>query len=316
MRYYFAPMEGLTGSLFRKVHYELFPGADRYYTPFISPTAERVFTAREKREILPDITRGIPLVPQLLTKNAQDFLWAARALADMGYAEVNLNLGCPSRTVTAKGKGSAMLGDVDALRLFLDELFAGAEGLCISVKTRIGVKDVQEFPAILALYNQYPICELTVHPRTTKEMYTGSAHRDVFAAAMSATALPLCYNGDITTPAEARRVEAEFPGVEAVMIGRAAVRNLALFRQIKGGTPMTKSELRRFHEAMYAGYRELFDRRIAMKKMKELWNGLIRNFEDNDKIAKKLARSEDVGQFDFWVEAAFQELNLQKGEEE
>lgn len=312
MRYYFAPMEGLTGSLFRKVHYELFPGADRYYTPFISPTAEHVFTSRERREILPDITRGIPLVPQLLTKNAGDFLWAARALADMGYEEVNLNLGCPSRTVTAKGKGSAMLGDVEALRRFLDELFTGADGLRVSVKTRIGVKDVEEFPDILALYNQYPIRELTIHPRTTKEMYKGLAHRDVFAAAMSATKLPLCYNGDVTVPSEAKEMEDAFPGLQAVMIGRAAVRNLALFRQIQGGASMRKEELRAFHEAMYAGYRELFDRRIAMKKMKELWNGLIHNFADSDKIAKKLARSEDVDQFDFWVEAAFQELNLQQ----
>lgn len=310
MRYYFAPMEGLTGSLFRKIHHELFPGADRYYTPFISPTAERVFTAREKREILPDITRGIPLVPQLLTRNAGDFLWAARSLADMGYEEVNLNLGCPSRTVTAKGKGSAMLGDVDALRSFLDELFAGAEGLNISVKTRIGVKDVQEFPAVLALFNQYPIRELTIHPRTTREMYTGRAHRDVFAEATQSTSLPLCYNGDITTPEEALSMGEEFPGLEAVMIGRAAVRNVALFRQIKGGAPLTKGELRAFHEAMYAGYRELFDRRIAMKKMKELWSGLIHNFADSEKIGKKLARSEDVQQFDFWIEAAFQELTL------
>ena len=310
MQYYFAPMEGLTGSLFRKVHYELFPGADRYYTPFISPTAEHVFTSREKREILPDITRGIPLVPQLLTKNAQDFLWAARALAEMGYEEVNLNLGCPSRTVTAKGKGSAMLGDVDALRGFLDELFAGVEGYRVSVKTRIGVKEPEEFPAILDLYNQYPICELTVHPRTTKEMYKGLAHRDVFAEAMENTNLPLCYNGDITTPQEALEIAGVFPGVEAVMIGRAAVKNPALFRQIKGGEPLDKKELRAFHDAMYAGYRELFDRRIAMKKMKELWNGMIHNFADSDKIAKKLARSEDVEQFDFWIEAAFQELNL------
>ena len=311
MRYYVAPMEGLTGSLFRKAHYELFPGADRYYTPFISPTAEHVFTARERREILPDITRGIPLVPQLLTKNAPDFLWAARSLAEMGYEEVNLNLGCPSRTVTAKGKGSAMLGDVDALRRFLDELFAGVEGYKVSIKTRIGVKETDEFSALLDLYNGYPICELTIHPRTTKEMYTGFAHRNVFAAARERTSLTLCYNGDIDTPGEALAMDSVFPGLEAVMIGRAAVRNPAFFRQIKGGRALEKSELRAFHETMYSGYRELFDRRIAMKKMKELWNAWIRNFADCDKIAKKLARSEDVAQFDFWVEAAFQELTLE-----
>ena len=109
MEYYFAPMEGITTAIYRRVHADLFGGADRYYSPFISPTAEHLFTPRELRELGPENNRGIPLVPQVLTKNADDFLWAAAGLADMGYGEVNLNLGCPSATVTAKGKGSALL---------------------------------------------------------------------------------------------------------------------------------------------------------------------------------------------------------------
>ena len=313
MRYYFAPMEGLTGSLFRKVHHAIFPGADRYYTPFISPTAEHVFTAREQREIVPDIARGIPLVPQLLTKNARDFLWAARSLRELGYEEVNLNLGCPSRTVTAKGKGSAMLGDPDALEVFLDEVFAGAEGLRISVKTRIGVRDAAEFDRLLRIYGQYPICELIIHPRTAGEMYRGLAHREVFADAMEKTSLPLCYNGDIAVPEDTAGAAKQFPGLEAVMIGRGAVTNPALFRQLRGGPGLTKAELHAFHDALYAGYREQFDDRIAMKKMKELWAYLLFSFTGREAYIRPLRKASRLEEYEAVVQRLFLEQDVIPG---
>ena len=109
MNYYFAPLEGVTGSEFRRAHHRWFPGVDAYYMPFLSPTQDHVFTQRELRNVLPEHNQGFRAVPQLLTKNPEDFLWCAGELAAMGYGEVNLNLGCPSGTVTAKGKGAGML---------------------------------------------------------------------------------------------------------------------------------------------------------------------------------------------------------------
>lgn len=135
MELYFAPMEGVTDYIYRRIHRRYFPGVDKYFTPFLSPTQNHIFPPRELRQVLPENNAGIPLVPQLLTKNAADFLWAAGALADMGYGEVNLNVGCPSGTVTAKGKGAGLLADPavfsrargervepDALRQFHEEL--------------------------------------------------------------------------------------------------------------------------------------------------------------------------------------------------
>lgn len=105
MKFYFAPMEGITGYIFRNAHHACFPSVDRYYTPFISPNQNRPMSPKEKRDVLPENNRNIPLIPQILTNNATQFLQAAKVLADMGYEEVNLNLGCPSATVVNKREG-------------------------------------------------------------------------------------------------------------------------------------------------------------------------------------------------------------------
>ena len=126
MNYYFAPLEGVTGSEFRRAHHRWFPGVDAYYMPFLSPTQDHVFTPRELRNVLPEHNQGFRAVPQLLTKNPEDFLWCAGELAAMGYGEVNLNLVCPSGTVTAKGKGAGMLARPEELDCFLDTVFSQA----------------------------------------------------------------------------------------------------------------------------------------------------------------------------------------------
>ena len=160
MRYYFAPLEGITDSVFRQLHHRFYPGIDRYYTPFLSPTIHRGLTQKEQREIPPADSIGYQAVPQILTKNSADFLWLADRCKELGYKEVNLNLGCPSGTVTAKGKGSGMLRDPESLDRFLDEIYEGAN-IPISIKTRIGFTQPEEFLKILEIYNQHPICELT-----------------------------------------------------------------------------------------------------------------------------------------------------------
>ena len=150
MEYYFAPMEGLTDSVYRRLHHKFFSGVDKYYMPFFSPTVHRSLTEREARELPLADSESFTAVPQLLTKSAEDFLWAARQCADRGYGEVNLNLGCPSGTVFSKGKGSGMLRDPDGLERFLDAIFASSP-LPISLKTRLGVEDSEEFERLLEI---------------------------------------------------------------------------------------------------------------------------------------------------------------------
>ena len=162
MRYYFAPMEGLTDSVFRRLHQKYFPGVDRYYMPFFSPTVHRALTHNEQRELPKADSVPFSAVPQVLTKSAEDFLWAARVCRDLGYDEVNLNLGCPSGTVVAKGKGSGMLRSPEELDRFLDTVFQNSP-LPVSVKTRIGLERAEEFHALLTVVTRDPIRALTVY---------------------------------------------------------------------------------------------------------------------------------------------------------
>lgn len=283
-------MEGVTDYIYRRIHRRYFPGVDKYFTPFLSPAQNHVFPPRELRQVLRSNNEGIPLVPQLLTKNAADFLWAANALADMGYGEVNLNVGCPSGTVTAKGKGAGLLADPDALRRLLDGVFAAAP-MDISVKTRLGVHAPEEFARILAIYNDYPICQLIIHARTRDEQYVGPVHPDVYRQATESAHMPVCYNGDVNTAADIRAVEARLPGTAAVMMGRGLVSDPALVSRVKGER-VEPDALRRFHEALCDAYCEAFSGPgSAIHRMKAVWSLMLRGFEGGAAYEKRLCKT-------------------------
>ena len=199
-----APMEGLTTCVFRRLHAQIFGAADRYYLPFVTPTIEPRFTDRQLRELAPAVNAGLTVVPQLMTRRAADFLWAARSLADTGYTEVNLNCGCPAGTVVAKGKGAGFLGDPIGLREFLDAVFEKELPIAVSIKTRLGLKSPEEFEGLVELYNLYPLARLIVHPRIRSDFYKGDARREVLLAVMGDIRAPLGVNGDIVTPASHR----------------------------------------------------------------------------------------------------------------
>ena len=195
--YYAAPMEGLTGWRWRQVQAALFGGADRYYTPFLSPNANFEFQTKELREIDPENNRGLPVVPQILTNRAEYFVWAARECQSRGYKEVNLNLGCPSGTVTGKKKGAGLLREPALLRELLEGIFDALPDMQASVKTRIGWDDPDQWHELLELFNAFPISLLIVHPRVRTQFYKGEVSREAFSWAQSHTRLPLCYNGDL-----------------------------------------------------------------------------------------------------------------------
>lgn len=311
MKYYYAPMEGVTSYLFRNAHHRYFPGVERYYMPFLSPSQDHCFTKRELREILPEHNQGVHVVPQLLTKRSEDFIWAARELAAMGYEEVNLNLGCPSGTVVAKGKGAGFLGEPEALERFLDEIFSAELGLAISVKTRLGLDQPEEFAPILALYNRYPIAELTIHPRVRKDMYKNRANVDYFAQILPDVRAKVCYNGDLVTPEQCRQLAERFPQVEAAMLGRGLIADPALCARAAGGPGADKERLRAFLEEVYQGYTRDFDSaRNAMLRMKEIWFYLIHLFQDDAGYGKKLKKATDHRTYEQLVGDIFRDLEL------
>ena len=304
MRYYFAPMEGITDSIYRRLHHTHFGGVDRYYMPFLSPTQHRALTAREARELPKADSVAFTAVPQILTKHSEDFLWAANVCQDLGYDEVNLNLGCPSGTVVAKGKGSGMLRDPDALDAFLEAIYKDAP-LPISVKTRIGMESAREFPRILEIYNRYPIHELTVHPRVRKVFYKGGVEMEAFRYASENSKNKLCFNGNLNSLQDISAFSAEFPQIDSVMLGRGLIGDPGMLV----GT--TAAKLEAFHNDLLEEYMVCFgSARNAMFRMKENWGFLLHRFEGSEKLGKRLRKTTDVTEFKSITSEIFHTLPL------
>ncbi len=312
MELYFAPLEGITGAEFRRAHHQYFGGVDKYYAPFISPTVDHLFTPKEKRNLFPEHNVGIPLVPQLLTKNPDDFTWAADELFAMGYDEVNLNVGCPSGTVVAKGKGSGLLKNPDYLNEFLYEIYRKASGK-ISVKTRLGLNDPEEFHRILQIFSRYPISLLIIHPRVRMDYYKPPIRMEYFEQALRDYEGPLCYNGGLVTSRGAAEFGEKYPSVEKLMIGQGLLANPALARQIKGGAPLEREELKGFHDTLYHGYLENFKSgRNTIFHMKELWLFLQRSFDGGEKLFKQIKKAEETTKYEQAVEEIFRSLPLRE----
>ncbi len=295
MEFLFAPMEGITSRTFRELHAEHFPGVDRYCLPFLSPTREHILTDRQRRELDPGRLGCDRLVPQILTADAEDFLWAAGEMAALGYPEADLNLGCPSGTVVGKGKGAGMLRDLDALRRFLDAVYAAAP-IPVSVKTRLGLEREEEFAPILELLADYPVSRLTVHPRTRKEMYTGTVHLSAFALAAERWRGRLVYNGNLFTAASVRALREAFPDLDGLMLGRGMLADPALVTRLRGGE-RSREALVSFHEELCGAYlATMHPNQAVLPKMKEIWMYLALLFDD-DGLWRCLRRAKTWAEF-------------------
>ena len=312
-----APLEGLTTYIFRNAHARHLGQIDKYYTPFLSLHREKEFSHKERQEILPENNAGLWVVPQVLTNSSEDFRKAAKELQAIGYEEVNINLGCPSGTVVPKGKGAGMLAEPERLERFLEECFEGTP-LKISVKTRLGMEEEEEWERLLDIYNKFPLEELIVHARVREDYYKQPVRWEVFSLAYEKSKCPVCYNGDIFTLEDYIRLQERFPKLEAVMLGRGILRNPALAEEIcridsDHQQVMTKENrehyerLRAFHDEIYTGYRQILsgDRNVLFK-MKEFWSYLICSFPEGEKQLKKLHKTKDCAEYESWVRVLFQ----------
>ncbi|MBO5461465.1 MAG: tRNA-dihydrouridine synthase family protein [Ruminococcus sp.] len=310
MNLYFAPLEGITGYNLRSALHECFGHVDKYFIPFINPNQKGHFSTREKKDIMPENNPGMYAVPQILTNCVEDFVETAKKLQQYGYDEVNLNLGCPSKTVISKKRGSGFLAYPDELDRFLEEIFKQSP-IGISVKTRIGKESPDEFERLLKIYNQYPMKELIIHPRIQTDFYKKHPNLDVFEMAVKNSKNTLCYNGDIFSMEDYRRFTERFPEVENIMIGRGLLMNPGFAREIAAGIRTDKETLRRFHDRVYEQYCEtLFGERNVLYKMKEIWCFMAALFTNHEKYAKKIKKADKLYKYEEAVNALFEEQEI------
>lgn len=299
----FAPMEGITGYIYRNAFMNHYNGVDNFYTPFLSPSTSKSFKGKDKRDVNPannDISR---VIPQVMTNNSKEFLDTAIFLYESGYKEINLNLGCPSGTVVAKGKGSGFLKDPFALDRFFNEVFSELRNypeLDFSVKTRLGLENADEFKELLKVYNNYNFSKLIIHPRVRNDYYNGTPNMEAFEYALNNSNHKIVYNGDITTIEQFNNISDKYPELDEIMIGRGLLANPELAEQINGAeiAPINKRRLLDFHKDLIAGYRlEMNNDRDVLFRMKELWTYLSKSFPEVPDLYKKLSRITDMDDY-------------------
>lgn len=313
MKFYLAPMEGITTYIFRNAYNHYFGDIDKYFTPFI---ASKKMNRREMNEILPEHNKTITVIPQILTNRSEEFLQITKKIAEYGYTTVNLNLGCPSGTVTARKRGAGFLSVPDELDRFLYEIYDKSP-LNISIKTRIGISSIDEWDRILDIYRKYPLEELIIHPRLQKELYKYTPHKEAFAAASAALPdIPLCYNGDIVSVRSYEELLGTLPQTDRIMIGRGILRNPALITQLKKTADtehpvLSKEILKAFHDEIFEGYAsQMAGETPTLFKMKDLWTYLSERFTSTDKYLKKIRKASGYAEYKTAVDNLFRECDL------
>ncbi|MBQ0027735.1 MAG: tRNA-dihydrouridine synthase family protein [Lachnospiraceae bacterium] len=302
MELYQAPLEGISGYIYRKAIHKYFGGIDKYFAPFISPYEKRIITDRERNQLCPEHNEGYLLVPQILTMDANGFLELTGWLNEhYGYEEFNLNFGCPSGTVVSKGRGAGALGNLMKLDEFLDRIFS-VSPYRISIKTRLGLHNPEEFDEILDIYNKYPISELIIHPRVRAELYKGVPHYDIYKAANEKSNSLTVYNGNITSLDSLHNIEGVLDSTNAVMIGRGMLSNPSLFREIKGGASANADELCSFIDEIRDDYMRDFSGEIpVLHKMKEIWSYmgpyLVDKYNIDERLSKKIIKAKHLSEY-------------------
>ncbi|MDD2969042.1 MAG: tRNA-dihydrouridine synthase family protein [Lachnospiraceae bacterium] len=310
MKYYFAPLEGITWYIYRNAHHLFFPGLDKYFAPFIVSGMGRQFSAREENDLIQAHNQNVKLIPQVLTNRVEDFLFTLNKLQNLGYDEVNLNFGCPSGTVVSKNRGAGFLADPKMVDRFLDGIFS-ATNCKISVKTRIGIEDPDEFNELINVYNKYPLEELIVHPRVLRDHYKNKPNLSTYFKAADRSKNSICYNGDILNCNDYENLMSQGSGTEKIMIGRGLIRNPGLVRELNGSNAITKEELYDFHNKILADYKEVLSGDTnALYRMKEIWAFMMDLFADHEKYTKKIRKAQSCQEYEVAVAALFRDLEL------
>ncbi|MBQ3559953.1 MAG: tRNA-dihydrouridine synthase family protein [Agathobacter sp.] len=310
MKIYFAPLEGITGYVFRNAYAKYYGGIDKYFTPFISPHTKKLMDTREKRDILPENNRGLYIVPQVLTNTAEDLIDLAKQLKEeYGYEEINLNLGCPSKTVTTKGKGSGFLEYPDRMEEFFDRYFKASD-VKLSIKTRIGYWDVEEAQRLLNLYERFPFEEVIIHPRLGSEMYKGTPHYEVFESYLDRTQHSICYNGDINSLEQLQSLDSKWEKCDKFMLGRGLIARPGMLQVEENGVyaaTLSQEEWIRFmgfHDELVDGYYAyMCEDRNTLFKMKELWSWWAVMFPGQEKTLKKIKKATTLQEYKMLVKA-------------
>ncbi|MFN2357624.1 MAG: tRNA dihydrouridine synthase [Desulfotignum sp.] len=289
-----APLQGFTDVTFRNVYAKHFSGLDEALAPFISTMGQQRIKSSRLRDVDPRNNRHLPVVPQILGNVAEDFIFLARRLADMGHDLVNWNLGCPHSKIAKKCRGSGLLLFPEKIDALLGHIISDIPGR-LSLKIRLGRKSKNEIHDLITVFDRHDLDHIILHPRTGIQMYQGTSDHDAFETAMAKSRHAFVYNGDITDTLSFYTVKNRFAGINRFMIGRGILANPFLPEEIKdiSRDPNRRvSRLKAFHDDLLTAYSEIISGPGHLTdRMKGFWNYLGPSFKNHSKPVKKIVRS-------------------------
>ena len=299
---YMAPLMGVTNYVYRSTYSKYFKGYDRAIAPFIASCGAERIKPKYFRDILPERNKlKYLLIPQIISKDAKDFIVMVNAMHDLGYGNINWNLGCPFPMVRKKMRGSGLLAHPDKIKLFLDQVMPNIPAK-LSVKVRLGCEDSTELLVLMPIFDTYPLEEIIIHPRTGSQMYGGSVDLLVFERCLDVTKHKVVYNGDINSLENFNRLKERFSNVFRWMIGRGGIVDPFLPGKIKGSDPKPNGKkvkhLYAFHNALFLEYsKELSGPGHILDKMKEVWSYWHKAFLQGETLYKKICRTKKLDKY-------------------
>jgi len=307
---YLAPLRGLTEYIYRNAFSRHFDGFDAAVAPFIPTMTAARFKKTHLQDVLPENNQAMPIIPQIIGNNPEDFVPLAKRLFDLGYATVNWNLGCPFPMVAKKQRGSGLLPYPQKIETFLDATIPAIPNR-LSIKARLGRKKTDEILALLQIFNQYPLDEVIVHPRTGQQMYDGTPDLDMFGKCLEVSAHNTVYNGDINDLETFKEFSQRFKTVNRWMVGRGALADPFLPAAIKTGQNGSADKVegfRAFYDDLFEQYRQSFHGPgHLLDRMKGFWTYFSRSFKDSLKIKKKIHRTQNLNRYLEIVERFFEQ---------
>lgn len=304
-----SPLQGFTDFRFRNAQNKLFGGIDTFYSPYIRLNGKLVIKPSYERDLLPENNIGLEVIPQVITNDAEEFLFVAKYVRELGYKELNWNLGCPYPMVTKSGMGSGLIKNTDQINHILDRAHSETD-IIVSMKMRLGYDTTEEILDVLPILDTYPIKNIAIHARIGKQLYKGGVHLDAFQQCIDNTKHKLYYNGDITSVAKFHEMQERFPSIDHWMIGRGLISDPFLPSMIRNNTPeypKNKMELfSAFHDTLYAIYSEsLSGQTHILLKMYHLWEYFSATFANPHKVLKQIKKAQSIRNYEAAVANIF-----------
>lgn len=304
-----SPLQGFTDFRFRNAQNKLFGGIDTFYSPYIRLNGKMVIKPSYERDLLPENNLDLEVIPQVITNDADEFLFVAKYVRELGYKELNWNLGCPYPMVTKSGMGSGLISNPEKINNILHRAHNESD-IIVSMKMRLGYENSEEILDVLPILDTYPIKNIAIHARIGKQLYKGGVNLDAFQLCIDNTKHKLYYNGDITSVAKFHEMQQRFPTIDHWMIGRGLISDPFLPSMIKNNTseyPANKIELfSAFHDTLYAIYSEsLSGSTHILLKMYHLWEYFSATFSNPHKVLKKIKKAQSIRNYEAAVAEIF-----------